>query len=212
MAPFVPTLEDLLRVTVDIAPAAGNEAPDRFFGPKAEDLEHRDPAHRRAAIVAVAAACFMVPDDEAIATNRSPFDQWVRRSPNPPARDRAAFRAVAKAPWAVWRITSTDPLTLADATDLSPAFHPTGPVAADLADAFVAPEVGRALLARLVPTAEGWQVAFGLVLPEAPPMALVRTWVAEVVHHANGTPIEEALASHGHILVRRAVTWWWRST
>ncbi len=54
-------------------------------------------------------------------------------------------------------------------------------------------------------------MAFGLVLPEVPPMVLVRTWVAEVVRHANGTPIEEALASHGHILVRRAVTWWWRA-
>lgn len=209
-APYVPTLDELLRVAVDIAPAAGNEAPDRFFGPQADELDLYDPARRRAAIVAVAAACFLIPDDEAAEDGRSPFEQWVRRSPVPPARERSAFRAVARAPWAVWRITSTAPLCVADATDLAPAWRPDGPVNADLADAFVAPEIGRALLAKIVPTDRGWTVALGLVLPDVPPAVLVGAWVAEVVRHA-GAPIEAALASHGHILVRRAVTRWWRS-
>ena len=209
-APYVPTLDELLRVALDIAPAAGNEAPDRLLGPLSDELDLYDPVHRRAAIVTVAAACFLVPDDEAAEEGRSPFEQWVRRSPVPPARDRSAFRAVAKAPWALWRITSTAPLRLADTTGLAPAFCPDGPVNADLADALVAPEPGRALLAKLVPTADGWTVALGLVLPDVPSSALIASWVAEVVRHA-GTPLEEALASHGHVLVRRAVERWWRS-
>ncbi|NCG17606.1 MAG: hypothetical protein GWP91_01135, partial [Rhodobacterales bacterium] len=58
----VPNLSMIARITTDLCPAAGGESADRFLGPIADALDLRNPDHRHAAQVALAALCFSVTD------------------------------------------------------------------------------------------------------------------------------------------------------
>lgn len=197
----VPPVDDLARVACDVAPASGNDGPDRIFGAWADELDAAIPADRSALILATAAACFFPPDDDTL----TPFESWSRRSPAPPAADRAMFRAVARAPWAIRRITSLDPVRSVDATGLAGPWTPGDDLAIAPIASLVAPQVGDALLVRAVRGKDGgWTAALALVVPGFPPAEAIAAWVADVVAQSGGLTVERALARHGQVLVRRA--------
>lgn len=196
----VPSVADLARVACDIAPAAGNDGPDRVLGPWAdEDLP------RGVRLAATAAACFFPPDDDA----ETPFSAWCRRPPAPPVAERAAFRAVARAPWAIRRVIGTDPLRSVDATGLAASWAADETLAAD-ATGLCAPAVGGALLVRAVRRSDGgWIAPIAIALPVCPPEVAIARWVGECAGYAANRSVEAALASHGHVLARRACEWAW---
>lgn len=99
---FAPTIDTLLRVATDHAPAAANDFPERILGPWALALDAADPCERAVLRWAVAAACFVNPDDDL----QSPAEHWYRREPFPPVEERHAVRAVERTPWRVWRVSN----------------------------------------------------------------------------------------------------------
>lgn len=197
----VPSADDMARIACDIAPASGNDGPDRVLGPWADELDARQPADRRALITATAAACFFPPDDDP----QTPFEAWCRRPPAPSVAERARFRAVARAPWAIRRITGTDPLCSVDATGLADAWTPGDQLTVAPIASLIAPRVGDTLVVRAVRLADGeWIAALALVVPGFPPDSAIAGWVADAVARSDGLTVERALARHGQVLVRRA--------
>ena len=203
----LPALADMARVAADISPGVGNESADRLLGPFADELDLTDPLGRHQRLVAMAAACFFAPDDD----ERSPFLQWSRRSPTPPAAARAAFRAVERVPWALFRIDTVADraVTLTDCTGLGSRYVPIGAVQVD---GPLPLEPGHGLLARLVPRPDGtWAAALALTTPVVPPGAKIQGWIREAAALAHTPVIEQALRSHGHVFVRRTLTYGWRA-
>lgn len=222
-SPWVPTDDDLARVTTDLCPAAMLEAADRMLGPLADELDPRRPEHRRTQLVVLAAYCFTVADGEldpggqGVDPGQSPFDLWSRRKPLPSVEERAAFRAVERAPWTAWtlvRALGDDRWWVEDIVGIDARRRPDGPVRMIGAAAPLrAPRAGDTLMARLVRTPEGWETRAAIVLPGGPPTARVRSWVRlELVRQRlrdRRLTVDALLRRRGFVLARHLCEWAW---
>ncbi len=194
-----PTQEEMLRICLDFAPAAGNDAPGRLLGPWADELDPRVPEERTILKWAVAAGCFFAPDDH----NRSPHLQWASRQPLPSVDMRQAFRAIALSPWDLWEEDGGnwrsclfgETLPVAQINKLEPSVFPFGS------------RRPRFWLARLVPNRTGqWAAILPLGLTAAPPPPTMASWVRSL-GPAEADP-RALLAARGHIFVRRVLEWY----
>lgn len=196
----------MLRIAADQSPAAGLWAPGAFLGPYVEAMDPR--LHRRTLAYAVAHwACTPV-------TDRSPADAFASSKPVPPVEDRAAIRAIAKAPLGLWRAHAEGSRwRLEDRVGLAAHRVPDAPVDLDHAAGLGTLRDGAAVLLRAARSDEGW-VAFGpLVLPEVPPDGLVKARVivelARVRLRARRASVEDALRNAAHRVSRGVHLWAW---
>jgi hypothetical protein len=166
VATAVASTSCLLRIATDIAPASGNDGPDRFLGPRVDELDVRVPGHRALLVLATAACCFLVPDDD----EKTPLHRWSRQPPAPSVSDRAAVRAIARAPVGVWTLTGGPrSFSVRDGIGIAPAWVPDAPVDVGEAVLWSGPaRAGDTLVARMVRTVEGFRACLGLVLPCPP--------------------------------------------
>ena len=218
----LPSLEMLIRITTDLFPTAATEAADRVLGPLADDLDVRNPVHRRTAQVAVAAIGFsladgaMEPDRRGAFPGFTPLQRWSRRKPLPDVTDRAIVRAVAQAPVAVWSLehATEDGWHLEGRVGLAAHCQPTNPVQlVEVAAPYRPPRAGDTLVARVVHTRSGWQATTGVVFPGAPPSVRIQTWVQLALWEARlrdrRLTVEDLLRRGGHRLYRAVSEWAW---
>lgn len=191
-----PTIAEAVRVAVEHAPGAGNEAPDRVLGPWA------DACPRPWLAAAVAASAWFAPD----ADDEAPWAAWARQEPVPPAVDRARFRAVAHAPWGVWRVA--DDGQWHDVLGLAPRWRPEGPV---VADPIVLGGPVRAVVARVIRTPSGPVAVTPFGLPGLPDDVVARAEAVVAATRAADPRVstEEALRRRGHALLRSLAAWAW---
>lgn len=195
-----PTLAEAVRVAVEAAPAAGNEAPDRVLGPWADG-----PVSRELLAVAVATAAWFTPDVD----DEAPWGAWARQEPRPAAVERARFRAVADAPWGLWWLDGEgERVFLRDTAGLGPRWLPTEAVWVR-----PVPLCGplRAVAARVILTRDGPVAVTPIGFPGLPDDVRARAdriveGVASADPHASR---EEALRRQGHALVRSICEWLW---
>jgi len=212
--PGVPSLGAMVRVATDIAPAAGEEGPDRLLGPWVEELDPREPMHLAVLRQAVAASCFLAVEGDR--WGRSPFVQWVRRKPHPTLEERESFRAVERAPAAAWRLVEPcgDRWVIAALLGISRHAVPDAPVSIPaLASVNGGGGSGDLLLARVVATEAGWVAPLALAVRGLPAPEVIRSWVALEglllgIDHKLPS-LDELLRLRPHVLVRRAHEWAW---
>lgn len=223
VAPALPSDADLARLTADVLPAVGQEAPDRVLGPLVDELDARRPEHALTLRVAVAAAAFLVADgmraqDEAgLDPGQTPFEIWSRRKPLPTPAERAAVRAVERAPWTVWAVGSAegdDAFHLRELVGIAPSGLPDAPVRlAGVAAPFRPLRTGDTLLARVVQGPGGWEARAAIAIPGGPPAVRLRSWVRlELVRQRlrqRTLTVDALLRRRGHVLARRLVEWAW---
>lgn len=213
-APFVPPDADLARIAADLCPTAGMEAADRVLGPLVDELNARAvPAHAAALRVALAAACFFPPDGEV----QTPFEQWCRRKPLPSPSERAAVRAIQRAPWTAWHLVrqaDDGRWEIEDHVGLGARFLPVGPVRlVGAAAPFRPPRDGDTLVARVVEGPAGWETRTPLVIPGGPPATRIQSWVRLELIRARlqrrTLTVEALLRTRGYVLARRLCEWAW---
>lgn len=224
VAPYVPSLGDAARIATDFCPIAANEAADRVLGPLAAGLDPTDPAHRATLLAAVAQHAFMLPDgggrsaQSGFDPGKSAYDQWALRRPRPNAEERAAMRAVFRAPYSAWILHRRvgDKWILDDLVGLTPASVPGEPVhIGEVGAPLREPRAGDTLVARVVRGPDGWVAFGGIVLPSGPPRRKIKTWVhVELLrgrlNHRSLT-VDRLLRRRGHVLARRVCEWAWLS-
>jgi hypothetical protein len=201
--PAAATVEQLVRIAADWHPAVGNEAPDLVLGPWADVVDGQHPDGRRLLAVALASGGL----ERADGAFRSAVEQWARQSPSPPQAQRDAARAVARAPWSLWR---RDGAAYVDVVGVS--------AWGLVAEVDAAPLPGQAAdsgwcVARVVGTHQGAVAPLAIALPGAPPPALVRRAVDEAVWRARVAEprrdVAESMAACGSVFVRRLLEWAW---
>jgi hypothetical protein len=201
---------DLVRVATDHCPDASTEAADWVLGPWAEILDPRRPLERRALEVAL---CWHAATER---EGHTTVERWCGDREVPPPALRARVRAVATAPLGLWRVDAIegDRLVVSDQLGLGPRwqwdgpvrFQPPGGVAGDL-------QVGGGILARPVPSPDGWWLACPLAIPKVPARDRVLAWlhaallVSRVSHR--GLRREIFLARRGIALSRSIHEWLW---
>lgn len=214
---------DLARLTADVLPAVGQEAPDRVLGPLTDELDARRPEHALTLRVAIAAACFLVADGEraeggpGLDPGQTPFEMWSRRKPLPSPAERAAVRAIERAPFTAWHVVAVHPdgrLTLRELVGIAPTGQPDEPVRAVGVAAPLRPlRAGDTLLARVVLGPDGWETRTPLAVPGGPPRVRVQSWVRlELVRQRlrlRALTVDALLRRRGHVLSRRLVEWAW---
>lgn len=223
IAPTLPSDADLARLTADVHPAVGQEAPDRVLGPLVDELDARAPEHALALRVAIAAAAFLVADgmraetDTGLDPGQTPFEIWSRRKPLPSPAERAAVRAVERAPWTAWAVgspASDATWHLRELVGIAPAGLPDAPVRlVGVAAPFRALRPGDTLLARVVRGPDGWEARTPIAIPGGPPRVRLRSWVRlELVRQRlrrRALTVDALLRRRGHVLARRLVEWAW---
>ena len=222
--PRVPPLPDtdLARITADLCPSASTEAADRFLGPLADELDGR-PGHRKARLVALASLLFSVIDGADDITRPgphpgfTPFERWCKRRPVASPEIRASARAVGLAPLSVYSLEANRPegWVVADRLDLMSQVVPDGPVDVSAAAClWRPPQPGDTLVARLVPTDDGWVACNAFILPSAPPPQKLAAWVQLALWEARirerRLKVEELLRRNAHWLCRHIVEWTWQ--
>jgi len=201
VGPRVPTAQDAARIALDYLPALGDYGPPEVLGPWVEELDPRVDAHRRALVHALAHLCFA----PLCLDGTSPFHQWSRRKP--PVEERAAFRAVSRAPLAVWTLLrhAGRQWVLGDRLGLPAPLVPDQPVRVPAIGAVDGmPGEGDLLLARLARGGEGWVAFAPLGLRGDLADERLHTWVEEELEGSTAL-----LQSRGQALVRRLHTWAW---
>lgn len=207
----VASTDELVRVTLDYEPDAGELALEAVLGPWASRLDVRQPLHRRAWVAAVAVGAFA----DHPGTDHPPLRSWVldrKRRRLDGFRER--LLAVSNTPPAPWRLVEqtgagwiVEPLLPLDAD-----WVPSGPV--DLSEAGGVDggaAVGSLLWARLVPTTTGHVARAALLLPRVPPRvvrdgALVQVGLASSTS-GRALKLEDLLRLCGHRLVRASHVW-----
>lgn len=203
--------DELVRVTLDYEPDAGELALEAVLGPWASRLDLTQPLHRRAWIAAVAVGAFA----DHPGTDHPPVRSWVLDRKR---RRLDAFRerllAMSNTPPAPWRLVAetSGGWTLAPLFPMHPDWVPSGPV--DLTEAGGVdggPAPGALLWARLVPTTTGHVARAALVLPQVPPRALLVGALVQVglVSSTSGRALklEDVLRLCGHRLIRASHVW-----
>ena len=179
---FMPSVDDMVRVGTDVEPALGMDGPDRVLGPWCVALDVGVPAHRDALAMAAAASVFCV----GAGRWRAPWAEWARREPRATIAAREAFRAVDRAPWAVFAADEAEDWC-------SPAWFLAGWPAWVLARPV---EVQGKRVATL---------AFGF--PDGAPLAELRARAQEEVN-ALGLGLDVTRRA-SHLWLRRAFEWTW---
>lgn len=207
VGPWLAPEADLVRITTDADPAAGAAAPDLVLGPLADEA---DP---RALEVAVALGAFFQGDG----VDATPARRWSRGKPVPSRPERAAVRAIAKAPLAPWRVLALSPgrCELADVVGLGEA-APRGPVVLRTPAQPLGPlRAGDLLIARVARGPRGWEATCPIALPLRDLPAAVPTWLrwlawSDRLERAGRPPtLGGLLARRGHVLARRLLEQAW---
>lgn len=213
---------DLVRLGADVLPAVGQEAPDRILGPLVDELDVHRPEHRLTLRAALAAACFVVPDGmrapgTGLDPGQTPFEIWSRRKPLPSPAERAAVRAIERAPWTAWMVLSlpdAQTARLHDLVGIAPSGLPDEPVRlVGTATPFRPLQAGDTLLARVVRGPDGWEARTPIAIPGGPPAVRIRSWVRlELVRQRLGQrtlTVDALLRRRGHVMARRLLEWAW---
>lgn len=202
---------ELVRVTLDYEPDAGELALDAVLGPWASRLDLRQPLHHRAWIAAVAVGAFA----DHPGTDHPPVRSWILdRKRHRLDAFRGRLLALSNTPPAPWRLVSQtqDGWILAPLLPLAPDWVPSGPV--DLSEAGAVdggPAEGALLWARLVPTTTGHVARAALLLPRVPPRellvgALVQVGLASSTS-GRALKLEDLLRLCGHRVIRACHMW-----
>jgi hypothetical protein len=177
-------------------------------------MDPAEPGQRLALVHAVAALAFLPTEPG----EKSPFHQWCRRHPLPTPAERAAVRAVDRAPWSAWAIEAEDGprLVLHDRLGLPAALCPDGPVDVGTPGLVAGPVgPGDTLLARVARGPDGARAVPALGIPGHPPGSMLRSWALLVLAEARlldpAADLARALRIRGHVLVRVALEWAWES-
>lgn len=167
IAPYAVPESVVLRIALDIDPAAGLFGPAAALGPWALIAEPNDPRHRQTLAWGLAHWAAGRP------TIHPPLQVWRRAKHAPAPRDRKAVSAISRAPLGLWEVRARgDRWHLRDTLGLAPHRCPTAPLSLDHAAGFGTLTDGALVLARVVPLADGTARAFApLVLPGTPPAA-----------------------------------------
>lgn len=218
----VPPLRTLIQVCTDLWPNAGAEAQDRHLGPLADELDLRRPEHLATAKVALASFVFVRPDGAGVADGlgpqhgRNPFELWCRRKPVPDVEIRKQIRAVGRAPMGVWSLEARvgDRWRVLDRLDLPAEYVPDGPVAIpELAAPWREPRPGDTLVARMVPSPDGWVATCAIAAPVAPPTRRLRQWLTLGLWEARlldrRLTVDRFLGDFPQVLCRRVMEWAW---
>jgi hypothetical protein len=203
--------DELVRVTLDYEPDAGELALEAVLGPWASRLDVRRPLHRRAWIAAVAVGAFA----DHPGTDHPPVRSWVLdRKRNRLDAFRQRLLATSNTPPAPWRLEVQvgQGWTVTPLLPMHADWVPSGPVdlsEAGAVDGELAP--GALLWARLVPTTTGHVARAALVLPRVPPRevlvgALVQVGLASSTS-GRALKLEDLLRLCGHRLIRASHVW-----
>ncbi len=207
----VAATDELVRVTLDYEPDAGELALEAVLGPWAPRLDLRKPLHRRAWIAAVAVAAFA----DHPGTDHPPMRSWVLdRKRNRLDAYRQRMLAMSNTPPAPWRLVAQagGGWTVAPLLPMHADWVPSGPVdlsEAGAVDGELAP--GALLWARLVPTTTGHVARAALVLPRVPPRELLMGSIVQVglasSTSGRALKLEDLLRLCGHRLIRSSHVW-----
>ncbi|MBT3219318.1 MAG: hypothetical protein HN348_09530 [Proteobacteria bacterium] len=208
---YLPGISDISRLVLDFEPAAGADGCALLLGPWVDVFDIGVPRERYALLVAVAEFCFTA----AYGHVKTPFQRWcLHARPVPPVEARAAFRAIAKAPFSLWELKEQVSLNKWLVADL------IGLVAAPLvvhlgttACPFGPPRIGGALLGRIVASKEGLMALPSLSIPVAPAPEQVAPWIIEELLRARLScrtlTLKQLLRLRGAVLGRRVMEWLW---
>ena len=214
--------ERLSRIALDLCPAAGAEAADRFLGPWSLDLQRDIPRHRKALQMAIAAQCFALLDgDQDVqrpgpAPGLTPYEKWKKSKPRPSREDRARVGAIARTPMGVYSLESDQQgrWWLADRIGLTPELDPGSPVdLSHIACPMRDPQAGDTLVARLVECDGVWHALAGFVWPSAPPSPMLQAWTQLALWRARlyqpRASLELTLRIRSEWICRRVAEWAW---
>lgn len=206
VAPFRVDEHVLLRLANNYEPAAGLFGPDALLGPWVETFDPTSARDRRTLAYAVAHwACCHTSD-------RAPHHAFDVVEPLPPVADRAAVKAVERAPLSMWHARAeSGAWRLTDLVGLHRRRLPDGVVSLDHAAGPGTLGDGAVVLARLVPVDGRWVAWAPLVLPATPTESQVYAWVLlELLTlrlRRRRSSLEDALRWRGQHLARSAMLW-----
>ena len=203
----------LAQLAADWMPDLGDD-PGRVLGVWATHLRREVPEHRRALLIALSGALYAYQPD-----GLSAADRFQRAGQNRASvEDRAAVRALGKAPWALWEVVDIAPgrVRLGNLCGISEVWTPPSWVKLEHWGSVAggALQVGEALAARVLPVGEVWRARLALRLPQAPDAERCAAWVRFLGLRMRTVDMrmnrETMLGRHGHLLVRWAHEWCWR--
>jgi hypothetical protein len=202
------TDDELARIAMDYAAGVGDEGAAWCLGPWFEALDPLREEHRRAWRGAVAACAFALSPG----WQRSSVRSWCRDDPRPTATERGSAVAVLLTPCLPWRVVAAegDRWRVEPMIAVQPWWVPQRPVDLSEVGWLDAPcAVGRVVMGRLVPTADGEVTPRCATLATVPVDAeLVRDALAPIVRHLRvdniATRREDVLRRAAHHLLALA--------
>ncbi|MBN2797871.1 MAG: hypothetical protein JXX28_01875 [Deltaproteobacteria bacterium] len=215
-AEAVLTGAEAAQLAADVEPALGMDGPHWVLGPWMEELDARDPWHRRAMVHAMGELAFALDRTG----DPSPATQWMTIKPVPTVQERARVRALDRAPlllWALGERVDAARWRLRPRVDLGPTLCPEEPVRLEPIGGVLGPvTTGDSLLARVAWDAAGPVAVLGLGLPGQPDDVLVRRWVHLIAAAWRASdpraPLAECLRYRGFDLARAVHEWAWVRT
>ena len=214
---WVPDTATLARIAADHLPGVGMDGPCGLLGPWNEELDIRQPQHRHAMWVAMAAWCFALPE----AGGKRPCDFWTRGKPRVEATVRDCVVRAGRAPMNLWRISSLQEgnAQLTDWTGwyarnkVSSAPHTVEVMLGEVAGVQTGPEEGGGLVGRIVRGPKGLVVLHGFAMAALPDQSVVQSWLNLLLMQTRlfyrTATVQAVLRYRGQVLCRWAHEWLW---